>query len=246
MKKVFIPLLLISLVVVASGCTSQTPTCNPPYTLKGTECCLDQNGNSICDTDEQQISDNQETGTCGDGDCQSDENCSSCPQDCGECQTPRPDLVISDWNIISGWEELIVENEKNNFSVLPGSDALFVSTITNYGDASVNDLVENIACNIRSGDYDILNKINYHGFQCQDSKCSYIETESILDNKGTIGKKVKLFPNGQTILSLRFIDENAEPLVSEYTIVTCSVNVFSEENPEISSNNNIEIHFIAD
>jgi hypothetical protein len=41
----------IILIVVASGCTQQ-PACNPPYIIKGGQCCLDQNNNGICDVDE--------------------------------------------------------------------------------------------------------------------------------------------------------------------------------------------------
>ena len=62
-----IPLILSLLVVIAiSGCTNSTEnqsrenntqapqqvTCNKPYILVGTSCCLDQNDNSICDVDE--------------------------------------------------------------------------------------------------------------------------------------------------------------------------------------------------
>lgn len=81
----FIPLIfLVPLVLFFSGCTSSQvgPVCNPPYILKGYGCCLDQNGNSVCDDDEQQ----PPAVSCGDGTCQSNEGCLSCPQDCGECE----------------------------------------------------------------------------------------------------------------------------------------------------------------
>ena len=43
-------------VIVISGCVQQPKqeavTCNPPYIKVGTECCLDQNSNNICDKDE--------------------------------------------------------------------------------------------------------------------------------------------------------------------------------------------------
>ena len=78
--------LLILVTIFISGCVQEV-ICNPPYIKVGTTCCLDQNNNSICDTDEQQISQPQETATyCGDGICQPNENCSSCPQDCGICE----------------------------------------------------------------------------------------------------------------------------------------------------------------
>ena len=37
-----------------------SPTCNKPYILVGTTCCLDQNNNNICDSDEQQTSEIQQ------------------------------------------------------------------------------------------------------------------------------------------------------------------------------------------
>jgi len=73
-------------VIFISGCIQQEVTCNPPYIKVGTTCCLDQNNNKICDIDEQQTLQPQTTSSCGDGICQSNENCSSCPQDCGECK----------------------------------------------------------------------------------------------------------------------------------------------------------------
>ena len=49
--KFIISLLLIG-VVVMSGCIKEQVTCNKPYIKVGTECCLDQNDNEICDKDE--------------------------------------------------------------------------------------------------------------------------------------------------------------------------------------------------
>jgi len=41
------------LFIVLSGCAQQVQiTCNKPYILVGTECCLDKDDNSICDSDE--------------------------------------------------------------------------------------------------------------------------------------------------------------------------------------------------
>lgn len=82
-EKLVISLVIVSLVLVVSGCVQQGsgPVCNPPYIVKGFECCLDRNDNNICDEDEQQFP------ACGDGECQANEDCFSCPQDCGECET---------------------------------------------------------------------------------------------------------------------------------------------------------------
>jgi len=42
-------------------------TCNSPYIKVGTSCCLDQNSNKICDSDETLT---QSSEYCGDGICQ--------------------------------------------------------------------------------------------------------------------------------------------------------------------------------
>jgi len=57
MKKLITFGLLVGL-ILSVGCISQnqppqeTVTCNPPYIKVGNSCCLDQNGNGICDKDE--------------------------------------------------------------------------------------------------------------------------------------------------------------------------------------------------
>ena len=51
MKKIVIFSIILLSVVIISGCVDQV-TCNPPYILVGTECCLDANKNKICDDDE--------------------------------------------------------------------------------------------------------------------------------------------------------------------------------------------------
>ncbi len=52
------------------------PECSPPYERVSGICCIDQNSNRICDSEE---------GACGDRTCQPGESCSSCQQDCGIC-----------------------------------------------------------------------------------------------------------------------------------------------------------------
>ena len=54
MKKIILVGILV-LVLFVSACTVQKVVkleCNKPYIKVGTECCLDQNDNSICDKDE--------------------------------------------------------------------------------------------------------------------------------------------------------------------------------------------------
>ena len=55
--------------------------CNPPYIRFESGCCLDENGNRICDRDETDTT--QPPGACGDGACTSGESSASCCSDCG-------------------------------------------------------------------------------------------------------------------------------------------------------------------
>ena len=59
-------------VLVISGCTNQSgPVCNPPYIVHGDDCCLDRNGDSICDSDQPEIK-------------------QDCPHDCCEGTVYKP------------------------------------------------------------------------------------------------------------------------------------------------------------
>lgn len=114
--KILILSVLTIAVLVSSGCVQQPsgPICNPPYIIKGNDCCLDQNSNQICDTDEQQPPSVQDhcPSSCDDGDectkdycsavtgyecrndliipccgndiCEPRENYIECPEDCNE------------------------------------------------------------------------------------------------------------------------------------------------------------------
>ncbi|MCK5023347.1 MAG: hypothetical protein KAS04_04195 [Candidatus Aenigmarchaeota archaeon] len=94
-KKSFFMIPLIFLIMIFSGCVQQSsgPTCNSPYIVKGYECCLDQNNNNICDSDEQTTEQpTKPVEYCGDKNCNSDEDCETCQEDCGEC----PEVVDSE------------------------------------------------------------------------------------------------------------------------------------------------------
>src|SRR3989344_966572 len=54
-KKLLLPFLLLSLILIVLVSCQPVPRCNNPYILVGTSCCLDQNDNSICDSDEPEL-----------------------------------------------------------------------------------------------------------------------------------------------------------------------------------------------
>lgn len=74
----------VFIVLAASGCvqSQQGPVCNPPYIVKGYDCCLDTNANMICDNDEQAPVPQH---YCGDSVCDANERCLTCEADCGSC-----------------------------------------------------------------------------------------------------------------------------------------------------------------
>lgn len=51
MKAGLLGIAVVFFVLVVSGCSTPI-ACNPPYIVKGSGCCLDQNDNRICDSDE--------------------------------------------------------------------------------------------------------------------------------------------------------------------------------------------------
>ncbi|HII15729.1 MAG TPA: hypothetical protein HA362_05445 [Nanoarchaeota archaeon] len=66
-KKISVAIIFLTLILLTlalAGCKQQevsvSPTCNKPYILVGTGCCLDTNDNLICDTDETKATPEQE------------------------------------------------------------------------------------------------------------------------------------------------------------------------------------------
>jgi len=64
MDKIITGLMIINILLI-SGCTAQSEqiTCNKPYILVGTSCCLDQDDNSVCDSDEFENTSTTQTST---------------------------------------------------------------------------------------------------------------------------------------------------------------------------------------
>jgi hypothetical protein len=64
-----------ALMALAGCCNIINPECNPPYIRQGFACCLDEDGNSICDSDEY---------VCGNGDVVTDPDLCPEPYECGD------------------------------------------------------------------------------------------------------------------------------------------------------------------
>ena len=59
MKKLLLLLLLLITLIFVVGC-QETVVCNKPYILVGTDCCLDENDDNVCDVDQTSIVGNNE------------------------------------------------------------------------------------------------------------------------------------------------------------------------------------------
>jgi len=95
--------------IVLANAGNNKVVCNPPYIQVGQSCCLDENTNNVCDSDEttqqntnnqQSSSNNEPTIYCGDETCQSSESCSDCPSDCGDCPIEKECNV---YHTSGGW-----------------------------------------------------------------------------------------------------------------------------------------------
>ncbi|MBN1544018.1 hypothetical protein JW898_00995 [Candidatus Woesearchaeota archaeon] len=91
-RAVFVLLSLVILVFAVSGCWKKTEVivCEPPMTIIGERCCLDNDIDYVCDdleTAETANATGVTPGVCGNGVCENEtENCTTCWQDCGACK----------------------------------------------------------------------------------------------------------------------------------------------------------------
>lgn len=112
MKRLFLILLTILLFLI-SGCGETTSICDKPHILVGYECCLDENDNSICDTDEikeavdkpieETIIRKQKTEKC---DLFIDDYC---------CEYPESQYSLTISGLCEGEKELYLEKEEKSF-----------------------------------------------------------------------------------------------------------------------------------
>src|SRR3989338_5692020 len=111
--KEYILLLVILLALLISSCSNK-PTCNKPYILVGNECCLDKDGNSICDKDEN-VNNNQQKQeivvkyqdkeTCPFDCCINDDYKTKQCADGYECKRNKCEVLDSDGDGLSDLEE---------------------------------------------------------------------------------------------------------------------------------------------
>ena len=106
---------LVILGIIAISCTNK-PTCNEPYILVGTDCCLDKNDNKICDKDEGDLPSTtgyttKEKENCPFECCTSSEyKIKECAQDF-ECKSTKCVAIDSDGDGLTDTEEKQIGTE---------------------------------------------------------------------------------------------------------------------------------------
>jgi hypothetical protein len=87
-REVLLIVLAAVLLISVSGCLKKTTItgCDSPDVVIGERCCIDANGNGVCD--DQDLKENISTeGVCGNSICENEtENCTACWKDCGACK----------------------------------------------------------------------------------------------------------------------------------------------------------------
>lgn len=80
-------LALALLLIAISGCGKEEASCPNNTVMINTTCCYDLNSNSVCDLDEvNNVSHDDIPALCGNGVCETGENCTNCWKDCGACK----------------------------------------------------------------------------------------------------------------------------------------------------------------
>lgn len=55
MKREALIIAFLFMAMLITACSTQQPVCNKPYILVGNDCCLDKDDNSVCDRDEEEL-----------------------------------------------------------------------------------------------------------------------------------------------------------------------------------------------
>lgn len=179
-KMLLIILLLVGIIFIISGYVQQSPkkeyVCPDGSIVTDPKLCPKETATEPTIT--------QPTTYCGDGRCQSDESCSSCPQDCGACEAPGK-LIFSSvegnyfWYVhaAEGYPEFIQRISSNEFNVFIKtlkSESYkpvvnFIFRISNIGDKKIENIESTITCD-----------------QILPTKQNYVITDSVKNFNGVV------------------------------------------------------------
>jgi len=259
MKANYLMGLLILSILLLSGCTQQ----QIKYVCSDGSTVLDS---SLCPKQETKQAYQQPIPYCGDGICQSSENCSSCSSDCGTCKTQGQISFVRDigdnhgefFESCSGegypaWCEQISIN-KNEFNVyvktvkgLPfNPNADFTYRIENLGTEKVENIESTLLCDEISPEnkkWAITDSsTSYNGLILSDNffNCATCSGNCACD-KYPQGNKVTYLMGGRNVD--RWLVFNVGQVNSDITL-SCDIKAFSE-TPSQSISTNLIIHFLA-
>jgi hypothetical protein len=122
--------ILIGAGLLIAACAPQSVICNKPYILKGTECCLDTNGNGICDVDEGLAA---------------APNSSACPKlDCGTCPPQIVERNITATRYVCTKDGRIVQTPGDCSAASPNPFANY--TLVTWNSTAVQSFTVRPAC----------------------------------------------------------------------------------------------------
>ncbi|MFQ6010357.1 MAG: hypothetical protein ACE5J7_04540 [Candidatus Aenigmatarchaeota archaeon] len=249
---------VILAIVLVAGCVGQT-TCESPNVLIDSRCCLDENSNGVCDSDEAPpaLKEPEATFYCGDGTCSSKEACkydsgsdkyvSSCPDDCGTCPafvylTSSYLEPMEDYSYVCvGYKEGVCsEVGDNKFKIenrvgpYEAEERGVQTTVKNVGEGEAATVQSSFKC--YSNDTLVLesDKDSYKGVAARDYFWDYKIKREVIDT---------LYPQAEgTYWHLYYLQLDIHDIEESFDL-TCDVTVSSEE-PSWSNTQTVEISFV--
>ena len=259
-------------IVLVSGCIGQAGvTCDPPNVLINSKCCLDTNSNGICDSDETQTQEPQQTApttSCGDGTCSPEEGACSydsasdryrtqCTEDCGYVCPAYLYLSSSYLNlgetysyICEGYSEDVCTKTGNNkftiqYKTGPYDDELrgIITTVKNAGEEEAQSIKSSFKC-YSGGELVIdADKESYKGITVKDYFLDQMILREVLDTLDPVSSEAATSQANPKWYVPYYLHIDMHEMEKGEFDMTCDITLSSQEL-SWSNTQTLEISFV--